>query len=131
MTSATTVFDLLTLVLWEPLAYPGQYVHLDLVTSAPREPFVSIWSGLFIDLMHLIIFLNTKFLNTIFLSSFILVTNVSFSVFSRDTTVKVWDLEKGEETCSFGGHTETVTSVLILSPEETAALSEWSLEDTR
>ena len=124
MTSATTVFDFATSVLWEPLAYPGQYVHLDLITSAPREPFVSVWSGLFTDLMHL-----TIFLNTIFFSSFISVYGVSFSVFSRDTTVKVWDLEKGEEMCSLGGHTETVTSVLILSPEETAALSEWS--DTR
>ncbi|XP_076472406.1 uncharacterized protein LOC143301874 [Babylonia areolata] len=46
---------------------------------------------------------------------------------SRDTTVKVWDLESGEETCSFGGHTETVTSVLILSAEESALLKE---EDT-
>ncbi|KAK7093335.1 hypothetical protein V1264_007110 [Littorina saxatilis] len=42
---------------------------------------------------------------------------------SRDTTVKVWDLEKREETGSLGGHTETVTSVLIISPEETAALT--------
>ena len=102
MTSATTVFDLVTSVLWEPLAYPGQYVHLDLITSAPREPFVSVRSGLFTDLMHL----------TIFLSSFISVYGVSFSVFSRDTTVKVWDLEKGEETVSYT-HLTLPTTVVV------------------
>lgn len=51
-------------------------------------------------------------------------TFVSLFIFSRDTTVKVWDLETGEEKRSLGGHTETITSVLILSPEETAALGQ-------
>ncbi|XP_078615000.1 uncharacterized protein LOC144884049 isoform X4 [Branchiostoma floridae x Branchiostoma japonicum] len=55
---------------------------------------------------------------------------------SRDTTVKVWDMKKATEKRSLGGHTGTVTSVILLSPDESRRLSllydlfsDWSEKD--
>lgn len=43
---------------------------------------------------------------------------------SRDTTVKVWDVRSGEEKRNLGGHTNTVTSVQLLSAQQSQELSE-------
>ncbi|XP_038074816.1 WD repeat-containing protein wdr-5.2-like [Patiria miniata] len=42
---------------------------------------------------------------------------------SRDTMVKYWDLDKGTELRSLGGHSGTVTSVILLSTEESTQLA--------
>ncbi|XP_064611790.1 WD repeat-containing protein wdr-5.1-like [Liolophura sinensis] len=47
---------------------------------------------------------------------------------SRDTTVKVWDVKSGQEKRNLGGHTNTVTSVQLLSTQHSQELSE-VLED--
>ncbi|XP_033641814.1 mitochondrial division protein 1-like [Asterias rubens] len=41
---------------------------------------------------------------------------------SRDTMVKYWDLNTGTELRSLGGHSGTVTSVILLSSDESAEL---------
>ena len=38
--------------------------------------------------------------------------------FSRDTTVKLWDEETLEELKSLGGHTGSVTDVVLLGPKQ-------------
>ncbi len=43
---------------------------------------------------------------------------------SRDTMVKYWDLNNGTELRSLGGHSGTVTSAILLSPDESAELGE-------
>ncbi|KAK7478167.1 hypothetical protein BaRGS_00030614, partial [Batillaria attramentaria] len=43
---------------------------------------------------------------------------------SRDTTVKVWDVQDGRELRNLGGHVEAVTCLTILPPSEVAALRE-------
>ena len=45
-----------------------------------------------------------------------------FSVVSRDTTVKIWDLITLRELQSLGGHTGSVTDVVILSCSDTGRL---------
>ena len=42
--------------------------------------------------------------------------------FSRDTMVKVWSLTDCTEVKSFGGHTGTVTSVLLLTCNQSASI---------
>ncbi|XP_064642282.1 F-box/WD repeat-containing protein 11-like isoform X2 [Lineus longissimus] len=42
----------------------------------------------------------------------------------RDTMVKVWDMDICAELKSFGGHTGTVTAVLLLSEEETKTFAD-------
>ncbi|XP_072175161.1 uncharacterized protein [Diadema setosum] len=42
---------------------------------------------------------------------------------SRDTTVKAWDLSTGAEICNLGGHSGAVTSVYLLSREESKSLA--------
>ncbi|GFR62587.1 hypothetical protein ElyMa_005460200 [Elysia marginata] len=41
---------------------------------------------------------------------------------SRDTTLKSWDLVTGEELQTFGGHTETVTCVLVVDAAQACLL---------
>ncbi|XP_048753077.2 uncharacterized protein LOC125664380 isoform X2 [Ostrea edulis] len=43
---------------------------------------------------------------------------------SRDTTIKMWDLEGLREMRSFGGHTSSVNSVVLLSPEHSNKVCE-------
>ncbi|XP_076321604.1 uncharacterized protein LOC143231020 [Tachypleus tridentatus] len=42
---------------------------------------------------------------------------------SRDTTVRVWDATKGEELSNLRGHTSSVTGVLLLCQQSSAALA--------
>ena len=41
---------------------------------------------------------------------------------SRDTMVKVWSLANCIEVKSFGGHTGTVTSVILLTQEQSSSI---------
>ena len=41
-----------------------------------------------------------------------------FYYFSRDTTVKLWDEATLEELKSLGGHTGSVTDVVLLGPKQ-------------
>ncbi|XP_062581129.1 F-box/WD repeat-containing protein 7-like isoform X2 [Saccostrea cucullata] len=45
---------------------------------------------------------------------------------SRDTTIKMWNLEEMREVRSFGGHTGSVNTVVLLSAESTAKICEVS-----
>lgn len=42
---------------------------------------------------------------------------------SRDTTLRVWNAQSGQELCSLRGHTSSVNAALLLSAEQTRVLS--------
>ena len=48
------------------------------------------------------------------------------SLYSRDTTVKVWDEATLAELRSLGGHTGSVTDVILLSPKQYGSLGKYS-----
>ena len=59
-----------------------------------------------------------------------MLNSVLFVDFSRDTTVKVWQLCTGEELHNLGSHTMTVTAVVLIIKQHAAGLwEEFALED--
>ena len=45
---------------------------------------------------------------------------------SRDTTIKMWDVIEQREVRNFGGHTGSVTSVVLLSDADSKAVGTYN-----